>query len=193
MKRIAGHLTYANVAATLAMVLALSGGAIAATGALTSGGKLQACVNAEGALKLVKAGKRCKKGQKLVSWNQAGPAGPSGAPGAPGAQGPGGAAGATGPAGAPGASAVTLWAEVNASGELVASSGVTNVTGNASGRFFTFNRDISKCTISATLNEGPATAVYAARDEFSNQVVTKTSFETEEKPAAGGVDLVVTC
>jgi len=88
---------------------------------------------------------------------------------------------------------VTLWAEVNASGQLVASSGVTNVTGNASGRFFTFNRDISKCGISATLNEGPATAVYAARNEFPNQIVTKTAFGEENKVAAGGVDLVVTC
>ena len=121
---------------------------------------------------------------EVVAWNQTGPQG------AAGAQGPAGAAGA---AGAPGAPAVTLWAEVNASGELVASNGVTNVTGNASGRLFTFNRDISKCGISATLNEGPATIVYAARNAFPNQVVTKTSFGKEEEPAAGGVDLVISC
>jgi hypothetical protein len=71
--------------------------------------------------------------------------------------------------------------------------GVTNVTGNASGRFFTFNRDISKCGISATLNEGPATAVYAEQNEFPNQIVTKTAFGEETKVAAGGVDLVVSC
>jgi len=186
MKRIARHLTYANVTATLAVVLALSGGAVAATGGFTSAGKLQACVNGEGTVKLLKAGKRCKKGQTLVSWNQTGPAGARGAAGAQGSAG----ASLAGPAGTP---AVTLWAEVNASGQLVASSGVTNVTGNASGRFFTFNRDISKCGISATLNEGPATVVYAERNEFPNQIVTKTSFEKEEKPAAGGVDLVVSC
>ena len=81
-----------------------------------------------------------------MSWDQAGPKGPAGA------QGPAGAPGSAGVAGAP---AVTLWAEVNASGQVVASSGVTNVAGNASGRFFTFNRDISKCGVSATLNEGP--------------------------------------
>lgn len=187
MKRIARHLTYAKVVATLAVVLALSGGALAATGGFTSSGRLQACVNGEGGLKLLKSGKRCKSGQKLVSWNQAGPAGPRGAAGA---QGP---AGATGAAGAPGAPAVTLWAEVDVSGTLVASSGVTNVIGNASGRIFTFNRDISKCGISATLNDGPATAVYAERSEFPNQVITKTATVEEGKVTAGGVDLVVSC
>jgi hypothetical protein len=59
---------------------------------------------------------------------------------------------------------VTLWAEVDAAGTLVASSGVTNVTGNATVRFFTFNRDTSK-----------------------------TAFGEEAKVAAGGVDLVVSC
>jgi hypothetical protein len=61
---------------------------------------------------------------------------------------------------------VTLWAETNGSG-LVASSGVTNVTGNAESRVFTFNRDISKCGISATLNEGPAIVVYAETDRIA--------------------------
>jgi hypothetical protein len=187
MKRLAGHLTYANVAATLALVLALSGGAFAATGGFTSNGKLQACVNGEGGLKLVKAGKRCKNGQQHVSWSEAGPAGPKGATGA---QGP---AGTPGAAAAPSSSTVALWAEVNASGQLVAGSGVTNVAGNASGRFFTFNRDISKCGVSATLNEGPATIVYVERNEFPNQLVVKTDFGKEEEVAAGGVDLVVSC
>jgi hypothetical protein len=185
MKRIGRHFSYANVAATLALVLAASGGALAATGGFTSGGKLRACANSEGSLKLLKAGKKCQKGQKLISWNQVGPQGPGGSNGAPGA------AGGTGPAGSPGAPAVTLWAEVDASGHLVAGSGVTNVAGDAEGRFFTFNRDISKCGIAATLNEGPAASVYAERGGAPNQIVTKT--ETEEKVAAGGVDLVVTC
>ncbi len=188
MRRITQHLSYANVAATLALVLALSGGAIAATGGFTSNGKLQACVNEEGALKLLKAGKRCKRGLHVVSWNQVGATGAKGLSGAPGAA---GAPGAPGAPGSPGAPAVTLWAEVNASGVLERGSGVTNVVGNAEGRFFTFNRDISKCGISASLNEGPAEAVYAERNEFPNQVITKT--ESGGKVAAGGVDLVVTC
>lgn len=182
MKRIAAHITYANVTATLALVLALSGGAIAATGGFTSGGRLQACVNHGGVLKLVKSGQKCGKGQQAVSWSQSGPAGPKGAAGAPGAP---------GSPGAPGAPAVTLWAEFT-SGGLVASSGVTNVAGDASGRVFTFNRDISKCGVSASLNEGPATVVYVERNEFPNQLVVTTG--PEGKPREfGGVDLLVSC
>jgi hypothetical protein len=95
------HVSYANVAATLALVFAMSGGAIAATGGFSSGGKLQACVNEEGGLKLLKAGKHCRKGQKTVAWSMTGPAGAKGANGAAGAQGAAGANGAAGAAGAP--------------------------------------------------------------------------------------------
>jgi hypothetical protein len=87
MERITGHLSYANVAATLALVLAMSGGAIAATGGFSSGGALRACVNEEGHLKLLEAGKHCGKGKKTVSWNQTGPKGATGAIGAAGANG----------------------------------------------------------------------------------------------------------
>ena len=115
----------------------------------------------------------------------------------PGPAGPRGATGAQGPAGpatpgAPGAPAVTLWAEFTSAG-LVAASGVTNVAGDAKGRIFTFNRDVSKCGVSASLNEGPATAVYVERNEFPNQLIVKTAITEEEKTAFGGVDLVVTC
>jgi hypothetical protein len=77
----------------------MSGGAIAATGGFTSNGKLQACVNEEGTLKLLKAGKKCKRGQKTVAWSQTGPAGANGATGASGVNGANGAAGAAGTAG----------------------------------------------------------------------------------------------
>src|SRR4051812_29475872 len=96
MERVRRHFSYANVAATLALVLAMSGGAIAATGGFSSGGKLAACVNEEGVIRLLKGGKHCKRGQKSVTWNQTGPAGVRGAPGAPGAPGATGANGANG-------------------------------------------------------------------------------------------------
>jgi hypothetical protein len=89
------HLSYANVAATLALVLAMSGGAIAATRGFSSGGKFRACVNGEGGLRLIKPGKHCTRGQQAIGWNQEGPAG---ARGTTGAQGPAGANGAPGPA-----------------------------------------------------------------------------------------------
>lgn len=96
MKRIRAHLSYANVAATLALVFAMSGGAIAATGGFSSGGTLRACVNEEGGLKLLKAGGHCGRGRKAVSWNSAGRAGATGAKGATGATGTAGALGKEG-------------------------------------------------------------------------------------------------
>jgi hypothetical protein len=90
MERIGQHLSYANVAATLALVFAMSGGAIAATGGFTAASSsIKACVGSSGVLKVLK-GKKCKCGQKAVSWNQQGPAG------AKGATGPSGIAGLNG-------------------------------------------------------------------------------------------------
>jgi hypothetical protein len=52
---------------------------------------LQACVSGNGNLTLVKAGKKCKKGQTGVSWNQTGASGPKGTTGTAGAPGATGA------------------------------------------------------------------------------------------------------
>jgi len=103
MKRIRAHLSYANVMATIAVLFAMSGGAIAATGGFSSGGTLRACANSEGVIRLLKPGKHCGKGLSAVSWNQAGPAGAKGATGATGAAGAAGATGASGSQGAAGA------------------------------------------------------------------------------------------
>jgi hypothetical protein len=78
------HLSYSNVAATIALVFALTGGAFAAT---NPGGSSHATLTASAAKK-----KSTPKGPR-------GPAGPKGATGATGAAGP---AGATGPGGAQG-------------------------------------------------------------------------------------------
>ena len=129
MERIRRHISYANVAATLALVLAMSGGAVAATGGFSSGGTLRACANEEGAIRLLKPGKSCKKGQKTVSWNQTGPAGVKGAAGATGAAGASGATGAQGSAGSPGnPGSAVAYAHVLESGVLDAanSSGVVD-------------------------------------------------------------------
>jgi hypothetical protein len=111
MEWIRQHLSYANVAATLALVFAMSGGAIAATGGFTTASNsIKACVGRNGILK-VQAGKRCKSGQKAVSWNQQGPVGAQGPAGATGAMGPTGTAGLNG---APGPSATTALTANNA-------------------------------------------------------------------------------
>jgi hypothetical protein len=155
MERIRRHVSYANVAATLALVLAMSGGAIAATGGFSSGGTLRACANEEGRLKLLKSGEHCKRGQKSVSWNQTGPVGAPGAKGVAGAPGASGAAGALGAQGASGVSASTAWASVNEAGQLLAGHGVTDVKGSGGVYEVSFDHDISKCGSLATVLNGP--------------------------------------
>jgi hypothetical protein len=105
----AERLTYSNVLATIAIFLALGGGAYALT-SVSSEGVITACVNKRtGALRVVR--KRCKKSERKVFWNVGGQAGlpgtagsqgPAGLPGSPGAAGTAGATGgigATGPTG----------------------------------------------------------------------------------------------
>jgi hypothetical protein len=121
MERISKHLSFANVAAGLALLFSMSGGAIAATGGFSSGGTLRACANEEGAIRLLKPGKKCKKGQKAVSWNQTGPAGAKGVAGAPGGGGAVGGAGAPGAKGESGANGTArAYGVVNSAGQIVA-------------------------------------------------------------------------
>jgi hypothetical protein len=57
---------------------------------------------ATGAIRVVDAGMRCRKGERALKLAQRGPQGPAGAPGAPGPQGPAGSRGDAGAAGADG-------------------------------------------------------------------------------------------
>src|SRR2546423_8946438 len=73
------RLTYANVVATLCLVLALGGGAWAASGGFVrANGKIHGCVSSNGQLTVLKTGKQCKQGLTAISWNQTGPPGPPG-------------------------------------------------------------------------------------------------------------------
>jgi len=93
--KIRKHLTYANVAATMALVFALTGGAVAATshGGGGSGAPAKATASVRPVATVAKAKSKAKSG----------PRGPKGAAGPTGQAGKNGANGATGPAGAPGA------------------------------------------------------------------------------------------
>jgi len=92
------RLNYANVAASVALFLALGGGAYAAASGsfVSSRGVISGCVKRGGALLVVKTGKHCPRGTSYLPFNQ------RGAHGATGARGPRGATGATGKAGANG-------------------------------------------------------------------------------------------
>ena len=110
MAQAGSHLSYANVAATLAIVLAASGVGIAAIPG--KGGVIRSCyAKKTGALRVIDTGKRCKRGEKLLTWNNKGATGAPGLPGAKGDPGPQGAAGTPGdtgpqgPAGTPGSDA----------------------------------------------------------------------------------------
>jgi hypothetical protein len=98
------HLSYANVASTLALVFAMGGGAYAALSPVHDG-VIHTCLRkSNGALRVVRAGARCGRRERALAFNQRGPVGPRGATGAPGVTGRTGATGKTGRTGAAGRS-----------------------------------------------------------------------------------------
>ncbi len=107
LQAIRSRLTYSNIAATLALVFAMSGGAYAvgSHGAVskgsTSDGSMVATVAKSKAKDKTKTGARGPAGPKGAT-GATGPAGPAGLVGAAGAQGPAGATGAKGETGAQG-------------------------------------------------------------------------------------------
>lgn len=101
MRPIRRHLSYANVASTLALVFAMGGGAYAALSPVHNG-VIHTCFRkSNGALRVVRAGARCGRRERALAFNQRGPVGPRGATGA---QGPAGKTGRTGKTGKTGAS-----------------------------------------------------------------------------------------
>ncbi|MDX6684838.1 MAG: hypothetical protein QOF86_966 [Baekduia sp.] len=101
VRRFLSRLTYANVIASVALFLALGGGAYAAVATIPSAdGTIHGCyATSGGGLRVVAAGHACTKHEKTLAWNEKGPAGARGATGATGAAGPQGTAGPQGPAG----------------------------------------------------------------------------------------------
>jgi Collagen triple helix repeat (20 copies) len=104
-----------TIAAGLVVAGLLAGTATFASGAAstTANGTITACHKSNGEkLRVVSNASKCKRHERLLTWNQqgpigpqgpAGPAGPTGQPGAPGLDGAEGAAGPMGPEGPQGA------------------------------------------------------------------------------------------
>jgi hypothetical protein len=95
---IRARLSYANVMATVAVFLALGGGAYALNGVPDRSGVLHGCVsNRTGVLRVVKSERSCRRpvlrgrhrdpGEFAVSWNQQGQMGPQGRQGLQGPSG----------------------------------------------------------------------------------------------------------
>src|SRR5690242_3806597 len=90
LKALGSRLTYANVMATVAVFLALGGGAYALSGIPDRGGVYHGCADPKtGALRVVKSASSCRKtktvrrgrrrvripGESAIAWNQQGPRG----------------------------------------------------------------------------------------------------------------------
>jgi hypothetical protein len=99
MRHMRARLSYANVLSSVAIFIALGGGAYAASGSPGKGTpKVHGCYRTKGgALRVVSGHARCHKGEKALSLVQTGPAGAPGPQGTPGAPGTKGEAGPQGP------------------------------------------------------------------------------------------------
>jgi hypothetical protein len=82
------RLTYANVISTLALFVALGGGAFAATKFVGPGSVVRLCVSPGGAVRVLKVGEKCGRGKTEVPVDQTGPQGVPGPRGQTGSQGP---------------------------------------------------------------------------------------------------------
>lgn len=158
-ERLRLRLTYANVMATLAVVIAVAGGTWAVAGVPDGEGQISACyvprdvvrnvrvgnrtvrrvVKEAGETRLLVTSTRCPRGERKLTWNQQGPGGPTGpigpagATGSPGASGSPGAAGANG---ANGATRVTVRSGANATSTAVAQANCQPDERAAGGGFF---------------------------------------------------------
>jgi hypothetical protein len=135
------RLNYANVVATLALVFAMSGGALAANHYLINSTKQ---INPKVLKKLKGAtGKTGTTGTPGTPGALGGP----GKEGPLGKEGPRGKEGEEGPAGEPGQSATKLWAVVAEAGALVRGSGAVSSEKAATGLYFVkFDKDITGCS-----------------------------------------------
>lgn len=78
--RLRPRLTYANVVATVALFIALGGGAVAAVSSFVqTNGTIRGCVSKKGQLTVLKKGKsKCRRGQTKIAWSKGGASGPAG-------------------------------------------------------------------------------------------------------------------
>jgi hypothetical protein len=96
-------LTFANVTSLVALVFAMGGGAYAVTSIARSDGVIHGCYQKRtGTLRVVPAGKNCRRSEKAIAWNQRGAQGLAGVQGIEGQQGPQGGSGPMGASGATG-------------------------------------------------------------------------------------------
>jgi hypothetical protein len=87
-------------------LLALGVASVASLAAVSGGSTIAACVKKKGgSIRIVRGSTKCRRNERLLTWNTIGPAGPRGLRGFNGTRGPTGATGAAGAAGAAGSNA----------------------------------------------------------------------------------------
>jgi hypothetical protein len=133
------RLTYANVAATVALVLAMSGFAVAAIPG--PDGVIHGCYQkTKGTLRVAT---KCSKSEKAIAWNQKGPQGLQGIQGIQGIQ---------GTQGVPGTPATKLWAVVDENSAIVRSSGGVTINRTNAGLYrLTFPQNVTQCAAVVSL------------------------------------------
>lgn len=108
VKNVAGRFALLASLALVMLMVGLLGGTAVAAPVVGKDGKVQACYRvkgkAKGAMRVVPAGKKCRRGERKLAWNVAGSSGIAGPTGAKGTNGSNGTAGPAGPAGPSGSS-----------------------------------------------------------------------------------------
>ena|ERR1700722_7667427 len=186
------HATYANVVATMALLFAMSGGALAAGHYLITSTK-----------------QISPKVRKALKGN-VGPRGLTGSTGPSGPEGKQGLIGPEGHEGKQGTSAPTLWAsvlvnEITGTPSITAGTGVTSVTRPHTGEaLVTFDQDVTNCSFQATL-VGPGGGYYTPPNEISvftgfysgsglsNQQVMVTTLHNKEPNSAYSFSIAAIC
>ena len=187
--------------------VALAGTAVAAP-APGKNGQVNACYRvkgkAKGAMRVVPAGKKCKKGERKLAWSVTGPPGTQGANGAQGGQGaqgsPGsnGTNGAAGTPGAPGTASVALETKIASLTLQVESlegildgveTDLSGVTSNVTG--LTSNVKVVEDVLKGVNNTGLTEAVKAvpAVDALCTQATSLTSQSNLLGTTLGGLSL----
>jgi hypothetical protein len=166
--------SYANVAATLALVFSMSGGALAANHYLISSTK-----------------QISPKVLKKLKGN-AGPKGTAGATGATGAagkEGPQGKAGAEGKEGKAGASATKLFAVISSAGEVIRGSGVVSATKEGGSAYIVkFNQNITQCAFVGTVGTTSFSGVERGDLDVAGANATTDSVYVETYTHAGAAE-----
>ena len=184
----------ATVVAIAAFVIATSGVAIGSVAARD--GKITACYSTKnGALRLIDAGKKCRKSEKRIAWNQRGRRGPAGEEGFDGLDGFDGRDGADG---ADAASMLTGSVDATGSGPAFASPSGEDTSSDAepahvmlSPAADTVARDLAVKLHPDVPNPGPAQFVFVIRDDGHDTAVSCAMTDTQRSCHSGSATAVV--